>query len=82
MLLVVIDYAYNPHFIRYCDTLTDEVGIFIARLTPMAQEQFAGPEYFTDFDPKAFAEKIKKEAALRQQNETNALDEADSPEQQ
>ncbi|CAB0514658.1 hypothetical protein Q6D62_08275 [Corynebacterium diphtheriae] len=48
----------------------------------MAQEQFAGPEYFTDFDPKAFAEKIKKEAALRQQNETKALDEADSPEQQ
>ncbi|CAB0611587.1 hypothetical protein I4J32_02610 [Corynebacterium diphtheriae bv. mitis] len=48
----------------------------------MAQEQFAGPEYFTDFDPKAFTEKIKKEAALRQQNETNALDEADSPEQQ
>lgn len=57
-------------------------GFFIARLTPMAQEQFAGPEYFTDFDPKAFAEKIKKEAALRQQNETNALDEADSPQQQ
>ncbi|MHC9585754.1 hypothetical protein ACQX2P_02965 [Corynebacterium diphtheriae] len=26
----------------------------------MAQEQFAGPEYFTDFDPKAFAEKSKK----------------------
>lgn len=28
----------------------------------MAQEQFAGPEYFTEFDPKAFAEKLKKEA--------------------
>ncbi|AHI23238.1 hypothetical protein [Corynebacterium vitaeruminis] len=29
----------------------------------MAQEQFAGPEYFTEFDPKAFAEKIKADAA-------------------
>ncbi|AKE40985.1 Uncharacterised protein [Corynebacterium kutscheri] len=29
----------------------------------MAQEQFAGPEYFTDFDPEKFAEMIKQQAA-------------------
>ncbi|MDT9409241.1 hypothetical protein [Corynebacterium rouxii] len=48
----------------------------------MAQEQFAGPEYFTDFDPKAFAEKIKKEAAMRQNNETNTTDDSDAAQHQ
>lgn len=57
-------------------------GFFIARLTAMAQEQFAGPEYFTDFDPKAFAEKIKKEAAMRQNNETNTTDDSDAAQHQ
>ncbi|AEK92807.1 hypothetical protein LJU02_07450 [Corynebacterium pseudotuberculosis] len=37
----------------------------------MAQEQFAGPEYFTEFDPKAFAEKLKKEAAEKAAREAS-----------
>lgn len=33
----------------------------------MAQEQFAGPEYFTEFDPEKFIRdmKIKKEQAAK-----------------
>ncbi len=47
----------------------------------MAQEQFAGPEYFTEFDPerfaKQFAEKIAAEKATVDETKTGP-DTADS----
>ncbi|WP_257160083.1 hypothetical protein [Corynebacterium cystitidis] len=39
----------------------------------MAQEQFAGPEYFTEFDPEKFIRdmKIQAEEAEKDQNQKN-----------
>lgn len=31
----------------------------------MPQERLAGPEYFDDFDPEAFARKLREQAAQR-----------------
>ena len=34
----------------------------------MAQEQFSGPEYFTEFDPEKFIRDMKTQAEMAKEN--------------
>lgn len=36
----------------------------------MAQEQFSGPEYFTEFDPEKFIRDMKQMAEMEKENKT------------
>lgn len=36
----------------------------------MAQEQFSGPEYFTEFDPEKFIRDMKHMAEMEKENKT------------
>ncbi|MFS0216126.1 hypothetical protein ACL1KS_06325 [Corynebacterium striatum] len=36
----------------------------------MAQEQFSGPEYFTEFDPEKFIRDMKQMAVMEKENKT------------
>lgn len=44
----------------------------------MAQEQFAGPEYFTDFDPEAFAKQLLEQKAAAAQTDDAAQEEKEA----
>lgn len=44
-------------------------------MSTVAQERFAEAEYFEDFDPKRFADQIKREA---EQRETESAGEAEN----
>lgn len=46
----------------------------------MAQEQFAGPEYFTEFDPKKFLEQLQQ-AAAKEETTPDAANPADATEE-
>ncbi|MFH6889940.1 hypothetical protein [Corynebacterium aurimucosum] len=37
----------------------------------MAQEQFSGPEYFTEFDPEKFIRDMKQVAEMEKENKEN-----------
>lgn len=41
----------------------------------MAQEQFAGPEYFTEFDPEKFVRDLKIQAEENQKEQDSKQDE-------
>lgn len=45
----------------------------------MAQEQFSGPEYYTEFDPEKFIRDMKQVAEMEKEKAKNT--EAASPEQ-
>ncbi len=38
----------------------------------MAQEQFAGPEYYTDFDPERFAKEFAAKMAAQREDSSAA----------
>lgn len=44
----------------------------------MAQEQFAGPEYYTDFDPERFAKEFAAKMAVQREDSSTAEDSADT----
>ncbi|MDY5785226.1 MULTISPECIES: hypothetical protein [unclassified Corynebacterium] len=46
----------------------------------MAQEQFAGPEYFTEFDPEKFLRDLKVQAGQDAEGEQGQGDEGEQPE--
>lgn len=37
----------------------------------MGQEQFSGPEYFTEFDPEKFIRDMKQVAEMEKENKEN-----------
>ncbi|WP_180963857.1 hypothetical protein [Corynebacterium aurimucosum] len=40
----------------------------------MGQEQFSGPEYFTEFDPEKFIRDMKQVAEMEKENKENKAD--------
>ena len=40
----------------------------------MGQEQFSGPEYFTEFDPEKFIRDMKQVAEMEEENKENKAD--------
>lgn len=40
----------------------------------MAQEQFSGPEYFTEFDPEKFIRDMKQVAEMEKKNKEQKAD--------
>ncbi|MDK8897508.1 MULTISPECIES: hypothetical protein [Corynebacterium] len=40
----------------------------------MAQEQFSGPEYFTEFDPEKFIRDMKQIAEMEKENKDHKAD--------
>lgn len=43
----------------------------------MPQERFAGPEYFTEFDPERFAEQLVARAAQRKEDGAQEMADTD-----
>lgn len=44
----------------------------------MAQEQFAGPEYYTEFDPERFAKEFAAKMAAQREDSSAREDSADT----
>ncbi|CAM3146781.1 MULTISPECIES: hypothetical protein [Corynebacterium] len=44
----------------------------------MAQEQFAGPDYFTEFDPEKFIRDLKIQASAGAESENDAEEHSDA----
>lgn len=40
----------------------------------MGQEQFSGPEYYTEFDPEKFIRDMKQVAEMEKENKENKAD--------